>query len=195
MATPWSSPTQRMPPLIEETHWMNMRDHRRFASASKRRRANAVSILVALLVPQIAGAPYGFAQAAPPAERPPQPALRLALVSDDGAARAAPVLAVPGRDAGAARERSRSFWIGAGLILGAAAVAGGGVLWLRQNDKPACDPPPGAICEQLYDTTLVGWLTIAASIEMALGGTMLMILYRDRGNSVAMSPTGISGTF
>ena len=32
-------------------------------------------------------------------------------------------------------------------------------------------------------------------IEMALGGTMLMILYRDRGNSVAMSPTGISGTF
>ena len=174
---------------------MNMRDHRLFASASKRRRANAVSILVALLVPQIAGAPYGFAQAAPPAERPPQRALRLAVGSNEGAARAAPVLAVPGRDAWEARERSRTFWMGAGLIVGAAAVAGGGVLWLRQNNKPACDPPPGAVCEQLYDTTLVGWLIIAGAIEMALGGTMLMILYRDRGNSVAMSPTGISGTF
>ena len=42
---------------------MNMRDHRLFAGASKRRRANAVSILVALLVLQIAGAPYGFARA------------------------------------------------------------------------------------------------------------------------------------
>jgi hypothetical protein len=184
-----------MPPRIEETHWMNMRDHRLLVSASKRRRANAVSILVSVLVLQIAGAPYGFAQAAPPAERPPQRALRLALGSDEGAARAAPILAVPGRDAGDARERSRTFWMGAGLIVGAAAVAGGGVLWLRQNNKPACDAPLGAVCEQLYDTTLVGWLTIAAAIEMALGGTMLMILYRDRGNSVAMTPTGISGTF
>ena len=73
--------------------------------------------------------------------------------------RAAPVLSVPGRDAWEARERSRTFWMGAGLIVGAAAVAGGGVLWLRQNNKPACAPPPGAVCEKLYDTTLVGWLT------------------------------------
>jgi len=174
---------------------MNMRDHRLFASASKRRQAHAVSILLALLVPQIAGARHGFAQAAPPAERPPQRALRLALDSQDGAARAEPLLAVPGRDAWEARQRSHTFWMGAGLVVGAAAVAGGGVLWLRQNNKPACDPPPGAVCERLYDTTLVGWLTIAGAIEMALGGTLLMILYRDRGNSVAMSPTGISGTF
>jgi hypothetical protein len=174
---------------------MNMHDHRLLAGASKRPRANAVSILVASLVLQIAGAPYAFAQAAPPAERRPQRSLHLALGSQEGAARAAPVLAVPGRDAWEARERSRTFWIGAGLIVGAAAVAGGGVLWLRQNNKPACDPPPGAVCERLHDTTLLGWLTIGGAIEMALGGTMLMILYHDRGNSVAMSPTGISGTF
>jgi hypothetical protein len=174
---------------------MNMRDHRLSASASKRRRANAVSILVALLIPQIAGVRYAFAEEAPQVERAPQRSLRLALDSQEGAARPASVLAVPDRAAWEARERSRTFWLGAGLVVGAAAVAGGGVLWLRKNDQPACSAPPGAVCEKLYDTTLVGWLTIAAAIEMAMGGTMLMVLYRDRGNSVAMSPSGISGTF
>lgn len=93
------------------------------------------------------------------------------------------------------REHNTLFWTGAGLLVGSLAVAAGGVYWYRQDGKVACSAPPGAVCERLYETKVQGVLTVASAVGLALGGIGMMVLYRDRGTTVSLSPTGLAGRF
>jgi len=94
-------------------------------------------------------------------------------------------------------DRSSSSWRtwsgGTALALALAGVAAGAV-WLAVDGKGSCDPAPGGVCQNLYDTRRQGWIAIGSGAALGAAG-LALLLWRDEGTSLSLAPSGVAGTW
>ena len=91
------------------------------------------------------------------------------------------------------------MWTGGALIAGGLAAGATGVGWLAVNGHVTCaTTPPGAVCEQLYDTKSQGWAAVVAGAVVAgAGATLLLWPGNERTVGVSAGPgsLALSGRF
>lgn len=96
----------------------------------------------------------------------------------------------PGHGDGGARRIG-----GVGLLVGSVAAVVAGVTFLAVNGKPTCDKlAPGAQCDSIRDTKLLGWSFIAGGGAAAIGGAFLLYRSSRTNISLAVTPSALVAT-
>jgi hypothetical protein len=89
---------------------------------------------------------------------------------------------------------TRHAWLGGGLTVAGLAGVALGIGWLVVDGRPACDAPPGGVCEHLYDTKGEGWVAIGVGAAALAVGATILLWPSDHAPSVTVSSRSIAFT-
>lgn len=70
---------------------------------------------------------------------------------------------------------SKRRWLGGGLAVVGLTGVGLGIGWLAVDNRMTCDAPPGGICQHLYDTKTLGWVSLGVGAAMTAAGALLVL--------------------
>jgi hypothetical protein len=80
-------------------------------------------------------------------------------------------------------------WTGGALAIAGLAAVGAGVAWVAVDGHTNCNPPPGGVCELVYDTKTQGWISIAAgAVAAGAGATLFFWKGKEAAATVAITP-------
>jgi hypothetical protein len=78
------------------------------------------------------------------------------------------------------------------MLTGLAAV-GTGIAWVAIDGRTNCSPSPGGVCELVYDTKTLGWISIAAgAVAAGTGATLLLWKGKEATASAVVAPGMVS---